>query len=116
MIVGVCVVCFGIVGPAPGPTALVHIPPVAVSMRAPDAGHDDQPHQPELAEAQPLPGPVTEIRERHPLILDHPIYGQLDGNNYLAYCDACPLAAPGLVCLDLCPGQASPAFNPAALG
>jgi hypothetical protein len=65
--------------------------------------HAEQPHPPEAPEAIPLAGPETEVVDRHVLTLDHPVYGQLNGQNYLGYCDECPAAGPGLLCYGSCP-------------
>lgn len=58
------------------------------------ADQAEHPHTPELAEPQYDAGPETAILERHVLVLDHPKYGQLNGLNYLAGCETCPLALP----------------------
>ena len=91
--------CLGFISGAPGtaaPTASPPTPPVAVVARPDD--HNDQPHTPEVSEPEPLASPEAEIIEEHVLVADHPIYGQLNGHNYLGYCDTCPLATQRALC------------------
>jgi len=66
--------------------------------------HTEERHTPEMAEMQ-LAGGETEIVERHVLTLDDPIYGQLNGRNYLGYCDDCPAAGRGDYCVGPCPSR-----------
>lgn len=64
----------------------------------------EQPHTPEI-EATELPGTESEILERHVLVVGHPRYGQLNGLNYLAYCEGCPAELRGDLCYGPCPGE-----------
>lgn len=52
----------------------------------------------------PSPARDAEIVEEHVLVLDHPVYGQLNGRNYIGYCDTCPLAAQRALCSSPCSG------------
>jgi|SRR5580658_608956 hypothetical protein len=68
------------------------------------ADRPEQPDTPEI-EAAELPGTETEILERHVLVIGHPKYGQLNGLNYLGYCDGCPAEQWGDLCYGPCPGE-----------
>lgn len=67
--------------------------------------HPEQPHGPEVDAAE-LPSQETEVLERHVLVLDDPKYGVLNGQNYLGYCETCPLI--GQICHGPCPGYDMP--------
>jgi hypothetical protein len=101
----------------------VHLSGVVITRPvAAGPSHEDrpeQPHTPEI-EATELPGTKTEILERHVIVVGHPKYGQLNGLNYLGYCDGCPAEQRGDLCYGPCPGEtlypASFGFPPARLG
>lgn len=101
-------ICAGLIGGAPGQTEPASRPVTVVMTvpRAEHAEHAEQPHTPELAETR-LTGPETEILEEHVLVANDPVYGQLNGRNYLAYCATCPLAAGRGLCYGPCPGEAA---------
>jgi len=100
---GLCVVCLGGVTDA---GSLVHSVghAAALEIHAQAADHVEQPHTHGEAAEVHLAISETEIRERHVLTLDHPIYGQLNGWNYLGGCDECPAdLAGGELCYGPCP-------------
>jgi hypothetical protein len=110
-VAGVCSICLGLISaapaqaapqpqPRPQPTSAVAIMPTAKVAAVSD--HPEQPHTPELAEVE-LAAQETETIERHVLVADHPVYGQLNGLNYLGYCDTCPAAAWQASCSGPCP-------------
>jgi hypothetical protein len=104
---GLCVLCLGIMGAASPPHHDAHVAAAAqisgTPAHAEPLAHDDQPHPPEAAEAQPIPGAETAVEERHVLVVDDPRYGVLNGRNYIGYCATCPAALQGALCYGPCP-------------
>jgi hypothetical protein len=103
---GLCLLCLGgVVATSAQPhghyARAAEITALTASGTLPD--HAEQPHPPEMAETQLASPPEAEIIERHVLTLDHPLYGQLNGHNYLGYCDTCPLASREALCYGSCP-------------